>query len=95
MRTYIASLGLMLMLAGCVSIKTPTYSSDYVALDALKKYKLKKVAVEDVAPKDVEDKVNKITLRGANLVVENGTFATYLQNALINGNPPLFKGIQK
>lgn len=84
MRRYIAALGSMLILAGCVSIKTPTYSSDYVALDALKKYKLKKVAVNDVEPKDAEDKVNKVTLRGANLVVENGTFATYLQNALIN-----------
>lgn len=78
------SIMVVFSVVGCVGIKTPTYSSDYVAIDALKAYKLKKIAVEDVAPKDVEDKVNKITLRGANLVVENGTFATYLQNALIN-----------
>jgi hypothetical protein len=83
-KKMVATLGAVSILAGCVGIKTPTYSSDYVAIDALKAYKLKKVAVEDVAPKDVEDNVNKITLRGANLVVENGTFATYLQNAMIN-----------
>lgn len=83
-KTIIAVVATCASIVGCVSYKTPAYSPDYVAVDALKTYKLKKVAVEDVAPKDVEDKVNKITLRGANLVVENGTFATYLQNALIN-----------
>lgn len=69
-------------IVGCASYKTPTYSPDYVAIDALKTYKLKKVAVNPIQPEDPDAKVNKITLRGGSLVVDGGTFATYLQNAI-------------
>lgn len=72
----------MLALVGCASYKTPTYSSDYETLDSLKSYKLKKLAVENVKPESADEKVNKITLRGGDLIVDGGTFATYLGNAI-------------
>lgn len=71
-------------LSGCAGYKTPTYSPDYVTLDSLKTYKLKKLAVENVKPESLDEKVNKITLRGGELIVDGGTFATYLGNAIKN-----------
>ena len=38
----------------------------------------------DVKPVESDAPVNNITLRGSKLVVDNGTFATYLQNAVIS-----------
>lgn len=77
-------LAAVVLVVGCAGYKTPIYSSDYVAVDSLKAYRLKKLAVENVKPEDSEAEVNKITLRGGSLVVEGGTFATYLQNAIKN-----------
>ena len=69
-------------LAGCASFVVPSYSADYSAVDALKRSGLKPVAVEPVQPQDSSAKVNKITLRGAQLTVDDGNYAKYLERAL-------------
>jgi hypothetical protein len=71
------------VLSGCSSLVAPPYSADYDVLDGLKKTPLAKVAVAPVRPTDAAAPVNKITLRGANLVGPKGTFAAYLEDALI------------
>ena len=70
-------------LSGCASLVAPPYSADYEALDRLKKMSLEKIAVNPVQPRDAAAPVNKITLRGASLVGSKGTFAEYLEDALI------------
>lgn len=80
MAAVVASMTLM----GCASFKAPSYSSDYAAVDALKSYKLQKMAVATVKPEDPEAKVNKISLRGNSLVVDGGTFSTYLHDAIVS-----------
>lgn len=71
-------------MVGCSSFTTATYSPDYVAVDSLKGGKLNKLSVADVQPSSPAAPVNSITLRGGSLIVQNGTFSTYIQNAFIS-----------
>lgn len=70
-------------LSGCAALVAPPYSADYSALDQLKKMPLQKVAVAPVQPRDAAAPVNRIGLRGASLVGPKGTFAQYLEDALV------------
>jgi hypothetical protein len=77
--------GLLLagFLSGCASLMAPPYSPDFGALDALKRVPLDKVTVGPVQPRDPAAAVNRVTLRGSPLAVQEGTFAHYLEDALI------------
>lgn len=69
--------------SGCSTLAPPPYSADYQVLDQLKKQPLDKVAVGTVQPRNPDSPVNKISLRAASLAGPKGTFAQYLEDALI------------
>jgi hypothetical protein len=60
----------------------PSYTPDYSALDSLKRQKVSKVATVTVEPKDPNERVNNITLRGSTLASHSGNFAKYLEDAI-------------
>ena len=66
---------------GCTII-APSYTPDYSALDAFKRQNISKIAVESVEPKNSNERVNKITLRGTTLVSPSGNYAQYLEDAI-------------
>jgi len=72
------------MASGCATITAPSYSPDYSVLDSIKRQKLSKLAIGSVEPKNPSDKVNSISLRGAALVSPSGSYAKYLEDALIS-----------
>lgn len=76
--------GLVIMATGCAQLKAPPYTADYPALDQLKASKPGPVAVNTVQPTDPNDALNNLSLRGTRLVSPSGTFAKYLESALIN-----------
>jgi hypothetical protein len=71
----------VVLLNGC-AIMAPSYTPDYSTLDALKRQKISKLAVESVEPKDQNEKVNNITLRGTTLTSPSGSYAKYLEDAI-------------
>jgi len=71
------------VLSGCAALVAPPYSPDYEVLDRLKRMPLEKVAVAPVQPRETSAPVNRITLRGASLTSPKGTFAEYLEDALV------------
>ena len=71
------------LFSGCSTLAPPPYSADYPTLDQLKKQSLEKVAVGSFQPRNPDAPVNKISLRAANLAGPKGTFAQYLEDALI------------
>jgi hypothetical protein len=78
-----AGLALVFMSA-CAPLMAPPYSADFAALDKLKRQANDKVAVGTVQPRDSAAPVNKISLRAASLVSASGSFAQYLEDALIS-----------
>jgi hypothetical protein len=72
----------MAVLSGCATFVAPTYSPDYPTIDRLKQSGLDKLAVGQFQPRDTEAPVNRVTLRGAPFRPAEGSFATYLENAL-------------
>lgn len=76
------TLGVSFTVVGCTSFSAPSYSPDYQTIDTLKKNPLEKMAVGQVQPSDPNARVNKISLRGANLVVSGGTYSSYLEQAI-------------
>lgn len=84
MRIHTLLLGLVLapLVAGCMSLTVPPYSPSYEFIDGLKGKSLEKIAVGEVQPRDPNSPVNKITLRGSSLSVQDGTFASYLEEAI-------------
>jgi hypothetical protein len=70
-------------LSGCASFIAPPYAPDFSALDALKRVPMEKVTVGTVQPRDPAAAVNRVSLRGSSLTVQEGTFAHYLEDALI------------
>lgn len=78
-----ALLVLAAMTTGCAPLHAPPYSTDYEALDRLKAGKPAAVMVGTVQPTDPNHHVNAISLRGAGLRSASGTFARYLEDALI------------
>lgn len=84
MRLRVLLLGLILvpLVVGCMSYQVPPYSPSYEFIDGLKGKNLEKIAVSEVQPRDPNSPVNRITLRGSWLLVQDGTFATYFESAL-------------
>jgi len=84
--TKIRIVALMFSLAvltnGCATFIAPSYAPDYSVLDSLKRQKVSKVASVTVEPKDPNEKVNNITLRGATLASPSGSYAKYLEDAI-------------
>ncbi len=74
---------LVAMLAGCAQLQAPPYSTDFEALDRLKAAKPAAVMVAPVQPTDPDHRVNQIALRGAGMRSPSGTFARYLEDALV------------
>jgi len=72
---------LAVLVNGCTII-APSYTPDYSALDSLKRQKVSKVANVTVEPKDPNEKVNNITLRGSTLASPSGSYAKYLEDAI-------------
>jgi len=71
-------------LSGCATLVAPTYSPSYETLDQLKKTNVQHLSIGSVQPTDPNAKANHITLRGSSLNSPSGTFAKYLENALIS-----------
>jgi hypothetical protein len=74
---------LAVLATGCASPKAPAYSPDYAALDQLKAAKPSTIAVVKVQPTDPNAPVNRISLRGTRLDSPSGTFAKYLEDAIV------------
>jgi hypothetical protein len=72
----------LLLLSGCASFVAPSYSPDYQTIDTLKKQKLNKATVDTFQPQDPNAEVNKISLRGSSLKATEGSFASYIENAM-------------
>lgn len=72
----------LLLLSGCATFVAPSYSPDYQTIDTLKKQKLSKAAVNTFEPQDPNAEVNKISLRGSSLKATEGSFASYIENAM-------------
>jgi hypothetical protein len=72
----------LLFLSGCASFVAPSYSPDYQTIDTLKKQKLNKATVKTFQPQDPNAEVNKISLRGSSLKATEGSFASYIENAM-------------
>lgn len=81
-RTLLLGLILAPLAAGCMSLKVPPYSPSYEFIDGLKGKSVEKIAVSEVQPRDPNSPINKITLRGSSLSVQDGTFASYLEDAI-------------
>jgi hypothetical protein len=72
-----------LLSAGCAQLAAPPYAADYEALDRLEATRPGMVAVAKVQPTDPNDKINSLSLRRAKLLSPSGTFAQYLEDALM------------
>lgn len=72
---------LVIFLSGCSTL-APNYSPDFSAIDGLRNAKLQKMNVGEFQPRDPNAKVNKISIRAANLLAKEGSFALYLENAV-------------
>ncbi len=81
-RNWAALASMAVLTTGCASFVAPSYSPDYPSLDRLKAGQLGKVAVGTFQPRDPQAPVNKVTLRGANLITPQGTFSEYLESAM-------------
>jgi hypothetical protein len=68
---------------GCAQLKAGAYNPSYESVDQLRKTQPAKVAVAEVLPSDAKAPVNQISLRGASMITAKGTFAAYLQDAMI------------
>lgn len=81
-RIAVFMLTLIMLTTGCATYMAPSYTPDYPALDNLKRQKVPKIAIESVEPKNPNETVNKITLRGAMLASASGSYAQYLEDAI-------------
>lgn len=75
--------GAALLMSGCAQFQAGPYGADYTALDSMRSAKPGTAAVATVQPADPAHPVNRLSLRGAALLSPSGTFAKYLENALI------------
>ena len=86
LRAFAAMLGTLaagLLASGCAQLAAPPYAADYEALDRLEATRPAMVAVAKVQPTDPNDSVNALSLRRARLLSPSGTFAQYLEDALM------------
>jgi hypothetical protein len=72
-----------ILLTGCAPLLAPPYAADYETLDRLEATRPGMVALAKAQPADTEDKLNTVRLRSARLVSPSGSFAQYLQDALM------------
>lgn len=75
--------GAALLATGCAQFKAGPYAADYTALDKMRSAKAGTAAVATVQPVDPANPVNRLSLRGAALLSPSGTFAKYVEDALI------------
>ncbi|WP_395318352.1 hypothetical protein [Variovorax sp. UC74_104] len=68
---------------GCAPLLTPPYAADYETLDKLEATRPGMVALAKAQPTDADDKVNTVRLRSARLLSPSGSFAQYLQDAMM------------
>ncbi|SCX70965.1 hypothetical protein [Variovorax sp. EL159] len=82
---YIASsvLAAAVLSTGCAPLMAPPYAADYEMLDRLEATRPGMAAVAKVQPTDPQDKINTLSLRRAKLVSPSGSFAQYLEDALM------------
>lgn len=73
----------LLTLTGCAPLLAPPYAADYEALDRLEATRPGMMAVAKAEPTDPQEKVNTVRLRSARLLSPSGSFAQYLQDALM------------
>ncbi|SDJ02675.1 hypothetical protein [Variovorax sp. OV700] len=86
LRAFISTLGTLaagVLVSGCAQLAAPPYAADYEALDRLEAARPGMVAVAKVQPTDPNDGINTLGLRRAKLVSPSGTFAQYLEDALM------------
>ena len=86
LRAFTPGLGAIatgVLLAGCAQLAAPPYAADYEALDRLEATRPGTVAVAKVQPTDPSDNINSLSLRRARLLSPSGTFAQYLEDALV------------
>jgi len=86
LRAFVATLGAVaagLLASGCAQLAAPPYAADYEALDRLEATRPAMVAVAKVRPTDPNDGINTLSLRRAKLMSPSGTFAQYLEDALM------------
>ncbi len=72
-----------LLVSGCAQYLAGPYSADYETLDRMKAAKPGTAAVATVQPVEPSHPVNRLSMRGAALLSPSGTFAKYLEDALI------------
>ncbi|NVM89306.1 2-hydroxychromene-2-carboxylate isomerase [Variovorax sp. SG517] len=68
---------------GCAPLLAPPYAADYETLDKLEATRPGMVALAKAQPTDADDKVNTVRLRSARLLSPSGSFAQYLQDAMM------------
>lgn len=79
-----ATCALAVLVTGCAQLVAPPYAPDYEGIDSLKRTGPDKIAVGTAQPTDPKAAVNRLSLRGATLLSGSGSFAKYLEDALIS-----------
>lgn len=77
------ALAAIVLSTGCAPLLAPPYAADYETLDRLEAARPGMVALAKAEPAASEDKLNTVRLRSARLVSPSGSFAQYLQDALM------------
>lgn len=78
-----ALLAALVLTTGCAPLLAPPYAADYETLDRLEATRPGPVALVKAQPTEPEEKVNTVRLRSARLLSPSGSFAQYLQDALM------------
>ncbi len=77
------TLAAAVLATGCAPLLAPPYAADYEPLDKLEATRPGMVALAKAQPTDTDDKVNTVRLRSARLLSPSGSFAQYLQDAMM------------
>jgi len=77
------ALAAAVLATGCAPLLAPPYAADYETLDKLEATRPGPVALPKAQPTGAEDKVNTVRLRSARLLSPSGSFAQYLQDAMM------------
>lgn len=77
------ALAAAVLATGCAPLLAPPYAADYETLDRLEAARPGMVALAKAQPSDANDKVNTVRLRSARLLSPSGSFAQYLQDAMM------------
>ncbi|SEK65609.1 hypothetical protein SAMN05518845_102280 [Variovorax sp. YR750] len=77
------ALAAAVLATGCAPLLAPPYAADYETLDKLEATRPGMVALAKAQPTDAEEKVNTVRLRSARLLSPSGSFAQYLQDAMM------------